>query len=325
MAINNTPPRRPEVIRCKNCGEDYSTTYKRCPFCDERPAQGSYPPTRGGGGTGRRMADTPGGGASSGGGGRGPRRDVNPVQLAFLVGSLLVIIAAAVIIFRLVAPWFAKDPGDTSNPGASTSQSQPGGSSSIDPGASTSTPDVSTPDPVVSVNSVSLDQSDFTLKANESYPIKASVNPADSGATVVWTSDNESAVSVAQDGTVTNVNTDNSTVMVTVTATCGDKSATCTVRAKSGSTGTAGGSTGSSGSTGSTLAAGSAGVIANAGDGLNIRSGPGTTYSVQASTSNGSRVTIVETSGDWYKISYTDGNGKTAEGYVSKDYVTAAN
>ena len=27
--------RRNEMIHCENCGEDYASTYKRCPFCDE--------------------------------------------------------------------------------------------------------------------------------------------------------------------------------------------------------------------------------------------------------------------------------------------------
>ena len=29
------------MIRCEKCGEEYSVTYKRCPFCDERPSRGS--------------------------------------------------------------------------------------------------------------------------------------------------------------------------------------------------------------------------------------------------------------------------------------------
>ena len=37
------PPRRNDVIRCENCGEEYSVTYKRCPFCDERPGRPSRP------------------------------------------------------------------------------------------------------------------------------------------------------------------------------------------------------------------------------------------------------------------------------------------
>lgn len=45
MATKKAPPRRnTDVIRCENCGEEYSTTYKRCPFCDERPGgQGRAP------------------------------------------------------------------------------------------------------------------------------------------------------------------------------------------------------------------------------------------------------------------------------------------
>ena len=46
--------RRTDVIRCENCGEDYSVTYKRCPFCDERPVRGGI--------AGKRVANTRGGG-----------------------------------------------------------------------------------------------------------------------------------------------------------------------------------------------------------------------------------------------------------------------
>ena len=67
MASKQAPPRRNEVIRCENCGEDYSVTYKRCPFCDERPGRGSRPVP-----SGRRVAN----------GGR--RGGVNPLQMAGL-------------------------------------------------------------------------------------------------------------------------------------------------------------------------------------------------------------------------------------------------
>ena len=44
MATKKAPPRKnTDVIRCPNCGEEYSTTYKRCPFCDERPSGRSAP------------------------------------------------------------------------------------------------------------------------------------------------------------------------------------------------------------------------------------------------------------------------------------------
>ena len=68
MATKKAPPRRnTDVIRCENCGEEYSTTYKRCPFCDERP-----------GGQGR----APVGGRRVSGGGRSHRP--NPMQIAGL-------------------------------------------------------------------------------------------------------------------------------------------------------------------------------------------------------------------------------------------------
>ena len=52
---------------------------------------------------------------------------------------------------------------------------------------------------------------------------------------------------------------------------------------------------------------------------LNVRSGAGTGYPVIGSLSNGAKVEIVETSGNWYKIKYGSGYG-----YISKDYVTVS-
>ena len=77
MASKQAPPRRNEVIRCENCGEDYSVTYKRCPFCDERPGRG--------GGSGRRVANTRGGGYG---------RPAYPIQVAGLVISVLLNLTA---------------------------------------------------------------------------------------------------------------------------------------------------------------------------------------------------------------------------------------
>ena len=58
------------------------------------------------------------------------------------------------------------------------------------------------------------------------------------------------------------------------------------------------------------------------GGGLNIRSGPGTDYSVQASTSDGATVTVLEEAGNgWYHIRYATGGGNFEEGYVLGDYL----
>ena len=83
-----TSPRRNDVIRCENCGEDYSVTYKRCPFCDERPG------SRGGVYVGgKRVANQRGGGYG---------RPVNPIQIIWLVVSILVIVAALFIVIRFL-------------------------------------------------------------------------------------------------------------------------------------------------------------------------------------------------------------------------------
>ena len=78
--------KKAEMIYCERCGEDYSATYRRCPFCDERP--------------GRRIDD------------RGAR---SPLQLAVLIVTLIIILAAAFIVFSKVAP-LLKGPSVSTDP-----------------------------------------------------------------------------------------------------------------------------------------------------------------------------------------------------------------
>ncbi len=64
-------------------------------------------------------------------------------------------------------------------------------------------------------------------------------------------------------------------------------------------------------------------------DVLNVRSGPGTNYSVIGTTYYGNTVTITNTAYDsggskWYKIDYSY-SGKASTGYVSADYITIIN
>ena len=56
-------------------------------------------------------------------------------------------------------------------------------------------------------------------------------------------------------------------------------------------------------------------------DSLNVRSGAGTKYSVIASLSKGSKITITSTKGDWHKIKMS--NGKT--GWVSAKHISLSN
>ena len=334
MAKNQEPIRRNDVIRCEKCGEDYSVTYKRCPFCDERPnrsrrAEGGTVKTN----SGRRVA-----GGSQG----GYSRSVNPLQVAGVVGSLILIIAALYIVFSVVSPLLGNRNSDVSQsqPSSSVSQSPSGSVSTEDPDASG---DISTPvvEPaVIPANSIKLSEFDFTLQANQSHKITATVDPAN--ATVVWTSSDESIAMVGQDGTVYNVNTGSSKKAVTITATSGDKSAECIVRCSGGSSGTnvpptdttvtdpgtttpsTPSTTTPSTSTGSGLAVGATGKVSGAGSGLNVRTGPGSSYERIASLNNGSEVKILDNSdSSWYKISFSGIGGKTTEGYVSKDFIVA--
>ena len=48
----------------------------------------------------------------------------------------------------------------------------------------------------------------------------------------------------------------------------------------------------------------SAMYVVNASGGLNVRTGPGTNYSVIRTLANGTQVTVVQNSGDWRKISF---------------------
>ena len=303
--IRQEPARRNDVVECKNCGEYYSVTYRNCPFCDERPGR-------------------------SGVGGK--KNSVHPIQVIGLVISMILIISALFIVFKYVGPLIFEDKQAGSTPSASvgTSQSQPaqslpepGDSSVAEPG------DVSVVEPsVVTATTLKLDKTDITLVAGEVFQFTPIVNPGD--ATVTWSSSDESILQVAQDGTITNVNTTGSKVKVTVTASSGDLTAQCTVYcgSKSGGTSSSGQQSGgesqtqqpSGGSTDkATLSAGTRAVISVSGSGLNIRSGPGSSYEKIASAANGAEVTILGAENGWYKIDY--GNGKV--GYVSADYVKA--
>lgn len=280
------PSRRNDVIRCENCGEDYSVTYKRCPFCDERPSRGGV--------SGRRVANTRGGGYG---------RPASALRTATWIGSFVVVIAAMVIIYRFMgAPLFggSKDPGSASgsqNPGGSTSVSNP-----VDPDGSGG--DSSTPPAAPAVESIALSRTEITLNPGASEQLIAALLPEGAAGEVTWSSSDEAAATVDAAGNVTNVNTGSSNTQVTITAVCGDISAEATVYCKpSGGGGTSGDSQRGR-------------VVANGG--ASIRSGPGTDYDKVASAANGATVTILGEENGWYKVAYKS----NATGYIRKDLIS---
>ena len=115
---------------------------------------------------------------------------------------------------------------------------------------------------------------------------------------------------------------------MTITASAGGQTASCTVLCTGDGTGenidTSGDTTGGGTTTsGNTLAPNTDAVITGVGSGgLYIRSGPGTEYSVLASTQDGATVTVLEAAENgWYHIRYATGGGDYQEGYVLGDYL----
>ena len=111
---------RSTVIRCPNCGEDYSVTYKRCPFCEEKASAKKRERYEDDGGdfeieyegdeesTSRRS-----GGKRLAGG--SPRRGQGggswtPLRLAGTVISLVIIAAAIWIVATQIVPLVKRRP-----------------------------------------------------------------------------------------------------------------------------------------------------------------------------------------------------------------------
>lgn len=313
MANRREPIRRSDVRRCEKCGEDYSITYKRCPFCNERPSRRAVPAPAP---TASRQSSAPRQASSSGGRRVASKRNsyggqVNPLQVAGLVISLALLIAALYIVFTAIGPLLGgKNPN---KPGSQSQSSSSASASQSNPAQSKPAANTPQPPAVPVVESLTLDASEITLNAGGSQTLVATVSPADTP--VTWSSSNEAAATVDANGNVANVNNEQSQVTVTITATAGDKTAQCIVYCKGSSAGT---------STTTPATTGRRGVVVGAESGLRVRSGPGTNYEAIASLRNGVRVNILEDAGGgWYKITFTGVGGVTTEGYVSQTYISA--
>ena len=124
MANKHATGTHSTVIRCPNCGEDYSITYKRCPFCDEK----TVPPSRRRGGVdeydedlarGRvRRRGRPSGRQASGrvlppaaaadAGAAGGGGEWTPLRVVGTVISVALIVAAVWIVITVVMPLVGK-------------------------------------------------------------------------------------------------------------------------------------------------------------------------------------------------------------------------
>ena len=251
MATRRSTGTRPEVVRCPYCGEDYSVTYKRCPFCDGKPAPESSfeddPPAEGRRSGGKRLvSNTRGGGY--GGGGWGPLRIVGTVV------SLGLIVAAVWIVVSVVSPLVNRgsslNSDQPSSPPVTSSSAAPTGSpdSSASPAPTGGVEPTRSPEPSGTIpasqtaTSFTLNRKDFTLsQAGDVWNLGPAFLPAGS----TGNSSKPEVATVSDSGIVTAV----APGVATITATmAGGYTQECIVRCT-----WTGASSGGSGSAAATL------------------------------------------------------------------------
>lgn len=326
--------------RCPVCGERYSDTYKYCPFCEEEDLEREEEPRRAPARSGRRA-----------GGSRQPNL-VTPVLV------VLIILMAALLIYLLkgdeiarklhkddeadkpgvedqipqtpptVKDPVAKDPVASDPNGADPDAQEPGGNMPDGPDTSEpgdTTPPASPTSSYAAANALpggltltNVASNDFTRGISEgAYRVKVS---GGSGS-YTWISEDPGIASVDSDGNVTPISAGVTHVLVTD----GTRKAVCTVRVTGG--GSAPATTPSTGTTqpstsGGTLKAGAARVV-NGGNGVRVRSGPGTNYDILATVPNGGSVQVVQSAGDgWYEITFSNVGGVKTTGYMKGDYLS---
>lgn len=309
------------MIRCPKCGEKYSDTYRECPFCEEEEALLDGEEIRRSPRRGRRAAHS---------------RQFNLITPTLIV---LILLMAGLLIYLLYGDKLAEKFGGGKTPVTPVEDVTPGtmpeepdtqepddSQSGVMPEApdDTETPVQKPEQPQESSDyetaaklpdGLSLSTTDFTLKSlGESHTIRVSGGSS----TYQWMSEDDGIASVDQNGKVVAVS--NGTVNVLVTD--GSKKAVCIVRVNApGGTAPSSTTTPAAPAESGSLKAGPA-VVVNGGNGVRVRSGPGTDHEVLATVPNGADIQIVESAGSgWYKITFSGVGGKTTTGYMKGDFL----
>lgn len=295
--------------RCPVCGEKYSDTYRDCPFCEEEEALREGAKLR----RGRRAA---------------PRSR----QFSLVTPTLIVLIflMAGLLVYLLYGDQlkekFQKGGEDVTPPTEDVTpvkpqptepdvtEPEPDDTPGSEPGTMPEAPSDTTTTTdygkmMALPTGLKLSTEDFTLRSvGETATIRAS---GGSGS-YTWASEDEGVASVDQTGKVTAI----SKGTVNIVVSDGSKKGVCIVRCNvSGSAATP------TTPSGSGLKAGSAKVV-NGGNGVRVRSGPGTNYDILATIPNGGSVKIVEGAGDgWYKITFSGVGGATTTGYMKGEFL----
>ena len=256
MANKRGTGTRSAVIRCPNCGEDYSVTYKRCPFCDEKAEEEKRQ-------SGEHLDDIDEEESREGRGGRrlaGGRRGEpwTPLRIVGTVVPLVIIAAAIWIVVTQIMPLVNRGemnqlPEDTAP--VTTTQGvdeTPLPTDSALPEDATAPEDTTAPEPTVpagqTATGFTLSREDFTMNDNYPDPVRLTVTfqPDGTTGTITWSSSDPDVATVDDTGLVTHGTKNGST---TITATMGDGTTqTCTVRCSFSSAGSSSSSPASTGS-----------------------------------------------------------------------------
>lgn len=326
--------------RCPVCGERYSDTYKECPFCEEEAyAESQIPHRRQPQRSGRRTG--------------GGRQQINLITPTLIV---LIVIMASLLVYLLWGDSISEKlqgtqeqpgteqvtPVEPDIPGDEEEAEDPADGTMPDGTEETQEPDAETPDETEPSGSaadyetamalpdgLTLSTTDFTLReVGETATIRAS---GGSG-TYTWYSEDDGVASVDQNGQVTAI----SRGTINVVVTDGSKKGVCIVRcnvsgsastssgtSSSGTSASGGSSSSSSGTSSSSGLKAGAAVVVNGGNGVFVRSGPGTSYEALATVPNGADIQVIESAGDgWYKVSFSGAGGAATTGYMKGDFLS---
>lgn len=365
-------PSHDTLIHCEACGEDYSATYRRCPFCgarnDPRRTSGRDDPK-----SSSRYIPTPPPAKPS------PRRDsqeelddtyvfdgqdafdeeleeeyyaprpkggkrlapkeggfelppVNWPRLITFLCSLVIIVAALVIVFTFIYPQLHKDPdGKPSVPAAVSAAPSPVPGSSA-PAIPSSDPVVSpdleqpsapvepTVPPSAPVTTPPPTDGQRATVVNASGGLRVRPDPSTSNPPIatLLNGNSISVLSSAGNGWY-NISFTGSGGQTLTGYIMGDYISTI---AGSGTTATPPPSTLAPTTGGPTV--GRAGTIVGASGGLNVRADPSTSNPPIATLLNGNTVQVVADAGNgWYQITFSGQGGVATPGYIKGEYISS--
>lgn len=190
---------------CPQCGEEYSTTYRTCPFCEEEAAIAHGTPIhrRGGKRLEKRRRSTGGAGG----------------VLMLVTGVIIVGVVGYVLLGdRIQDTMGIRDPAAVSDPDGTPAEAPPAEQGNeADPPAPPASPEDSEKEPVP----LALNFTNIRIEAGEKGLLSAS---GGTGGEVTWSTSNDKIATV-ENGSVTGVAGGDAVI----TATCGEESVSCTV------------------------------------------------------------------------------------------------